>query len=259
MGRSKIDRTGEKNINNFGSEIVIVGYRGWNDIDVYFPQYDWIAKNRHYIDFKKGEIKCPYERRYCNVGYLGEGKYRINENGKHTRVYNTWNGMLQRCYDEKCQEKHPTYKGCTVCEEWHNFQNFAKWYYENYYEVGNKRMHLDKDILCKHNKIYSPKTCVFVPQIINNLFVKRQNDRGISLIGTSLENGKYLARCHMVNPKTGKLKKERLGLYDTELEAFKVYKYHKEKNIKEVADYFKKEIPGELYDGMYNYIVEITD
>lgn len=27
MGRKTIDRTGEKNINNFGSEIVIVEYR----------------------------------------------------------------------------------------------------------------------------------------------------------------------------------------------------------------------------------------
>ena len=61
------------------------------------------------------------------------------------------------------------------------------------------------------------------------------------------------------NPKTGKSKCEYLGRYDTELEAFQVYRYYKEKNIKEVADYFKKEIPSELYNAMYRYEVEITD
>lgn len=50
-----------------------------------------------------------------------------------------------------------------------------------------------------------------------------------------------------------------LGLYNTPEEAFEVYKYYKEKNIKEVADYYKDKIPQKLYDAMYNYEVEITD
>ena len=37
MGRKVIDRTGEKRLNNFGSKMVITGYRGIRDIDVYFP------------------------------------------------------------------------------------------------------------------------------------------------------------------------------------------------------------------------------
>ena len=50
-----------------------------------------------------------------------------------------------------------------------------------------------------------------------------------------------------------------MGLYETQEEAFKVYKYYKEKNIKEVADYYKNEMPERLYNAMYNYEVEITD
>ena len=46
--RKTIDRTGERGVNNFGSEIVIVEYRNVHDIDVYFPQYDWTAKNKDY-------------------------------------------------------------------------------------------------------------------------------------------------------------------------------------------------------------------
>ena len=33
----------------------------------------------------------------------------------------------------------------------------------------------------------------------------------------------------------------------------------KEKNIKEVANYFKDEIPVKLYNALYSYEVEITD
>ena len=120
-------------------------------------------------------------------------------------------------------------------------------------------MCLDKDILVKHNKIYSSETCVYVPETINTLFVKRQNDRGESIIGTTPKNGKYEAQCWLINPETGKSKKKHLGCYDTQEKAFEVYKYYKEKNIKVVADYYKKLIPQKLYNALYSYEVEITD
>lgn len=256
---SKIDRIRERNYNTFGSEMIILEYKMRRDIDVYFPEYDWTAKSVRYDNFKNGAIKCPYERRIYGVGYLGEGEYKVSENCKATRVYDVWHDMIKRCYSEKFHKKHPTYKDCIVCDEWLNFQNFAKWYDRNYYEIKDERMHLDKDVLFKHNKIYSPDTCIFVPQAINSLFVKRDNDRGESVIGTTPFQGKYVAQCSFINPKTGKSKQEYLGRYDTQEKAFEVYKYYKEKNIKEVADYFKGLIPKRLYDGMYEYEVEITD
>lgn len=259
MGK-EINRIGERNYNNFGSEMVIVNYNGCMDIDVYFPEFDWIFKHAKYNNFKKGEIKCPYERRFYNVGYLDEGKYKVSENGKNTRVYDTWKAMLQRCYSEKEHERHPTYIGCEVYEGWHNFQNFAKWYKDNYYEVGNEKMCLDKDILFKGNKIYSPDTCIFVPETINKLFIKNDKNRGESVIGATLcKNGKYQAQCNIINPETGKSKQEYLGLYDSQEKAFQVYKYHKERNIKQIADYYKIHIPQKLYDAMYNYEVEIDN
>lgn len=256
---SKINRIGEKNINNFGSEMVIVEYKKYSDIDVYFPEYDWTTKNNTYQNFKNGKIKSPYDKSVFGVGYLGEGEYESRENGKLTKVYATWCHMLERCYYEKCHEKQPTYKDCKVSDEWHNFQNFAKWYDENYYEIEGEKMCLDKDILFKHNKTYSAETCIFVPQTINNLFVKNNNNRGESVIGTSPKNGKYQVDCNLINPVTGKSKGEYLGLYDTQEKAFEVYKYYKEKNIKQIADYYKEQISINLYDALYEYEVEITD
>jgi len=256
---SKIDRTGEKGTNNFGSEMVITGYRTNKDIDIYFPEYNWTFKNARYDHFKNGKISCSYERSVFGVGYLGEGKYKVWENGKNTRLYNTWNGMLRRCYDKKFQEKNPTYIGCQANEEWHNFQNFGEWDENNYYKVGNETMCLDKDILVKSNKIYSPDTCIYVPQTINLLFTKCNKSRGESAIGTSLYKGKYIAQCHLINPETGKSKGKYLGRYDTQEEGFEIYKYYKERNIKEVADYYKDKIPSELYQVLYNYEVKIDD
>ena len=121
----KNDRIGEERVNNFGSKMVIKGYRGCMDMDVYFPEYNWTFKHAQYTHFKRGKIKCPYEKRYFGVGYIGEGKYKMSINSKHTDGYKIWYGMLRRCYDPKLQEREPTYKGCEVEEYLLNFSSPA--------------------------------------------------------------------------------------------------------------------------------------
>lgn len=256
------NRLDEINYNKFGSKMIIKEYRNSLDVDIYFPEYDWIAKNNQYDHFKRGVVRCPYEPRVFNKGYIGEGKYDIyGENTRHNKCYNTWKGMLERCFDEKFQIKQPTYKGCKVCKEWLNFQNFADWYYKNYYKINNEKMCLDKDILVKGNKIYSPETCVFVPHNINILFIKRDKCRGSLPIGVSYhkQHNKYSSNCHVYNFDTSKSKLKHLGYYNTPEQAFNSYKQFKEKYIKQVADYYKNQIPSKLYQAMYNYEVEITD
>ncbi len=89
------------------------------------------------------------------VGFIGEGVYRASISGVETEAYKSWARMLTRCYSAYT---HPAYAGCTVCEEWHNFQNFAKWHEDNYI----KGYHLDKDTKVVGNKMYSPDTCQFI-------------------------------------------------------------------------------------------------
>lgn len=259
---SKVDRIGEKGINNFGSEMIIVEYRNRIDIDVYFPEYDYTAKEIQYSNFERGAISCPYERTVYGVGYLGEGKYKIHDkNGKITKCYNTWHDMLKRCYDTKYKEKHLTYSDCKVYDELLCFQNFGDWFISNYYEVKGERMCLDKDILNKGNKIYSPENYVFVPHNINLLFTKHDKARGKYPIGVyyNKRDKKFRAQCSVYDFEENKTKRKHLGLYDTKEQAFQSYKYHKERNIKEVADYYKGKIPSKLYQAMYDYEVEIDD
>ena len=246
---------GTMNYNNFGSEIIVTNYRKLNDIDVYFPEYNWIKEHATYDNFKKGNVKCPYEKRTFNVGYLGEGEYKVSKNGKHTKCYDTWLKMLYRAYSPKYMQQHPTYKECRVHESWHNFQLFSKWYYDNFYQIEGEQMALDKDILCKGNKIYSPDTCVFVPQRINSLFTKSDNKRGDCPIGVTYNKpGKIYETYCGTNGK-----RKYLGCYKTPEEAFQVYKNFKEKYIKEVAEEYRDKIPTKLYNAMITYEVEIDD
>ena len=249
-------RINKKSINNFGSEIIIIKYINYDDVDVFFPEYNWTKTHAKYDHFKKGTIKCPYEPRVYGVGYIGEGKYKARTNGKKSRCYKIWSGMIQRCYSEKFQYKHQSYRGCVVCDEWLNFQKFAKWYYENYYENSNDVIELDKDILIKDNKLYSPETCLFVPKRINSLFAKRKANRGKYPIGVCFNKvqDKFEAYCSDANNK-----RVSLGYFNTSYNAFNVYKKYKENLIKNIADKYKSNIPISLYNAMYNYKVEITD
>ena len=237
----------------------IIKYRSNRSIDVYFPEYNWIAKNRQYDAFKIGTISCPYEKRHYNIGYIGEGEYKPTINKKPSKIYTIWHDMLGRCYDEKHRHKYKTYSNITVCDEWLNFQNFAKWFDENYYEVEGEEMCLDKDILIKDNKVYSPDTCIFVPERINNLFIKSNNIRGKYPIGVTYNKkiNKYQAQCKIL--KNNKIETYYIGIYDTVYMAFLIYKDFKEKYIKKVADEYKYLIPKELYKAMHDYKVEIND
>ena len=239
--------------------MTIIEYINCDNIIVKFENKE--IKKTKYCHFKSGQIKSKYDKIVYVIGYEGEGKYKISINNKHTEEYRTWIHMLERCYSNKYHVKFPTYKDCIVYEEWHNFQNFAKWYNENYYNVNNETMCLDKDILYKGNKIYSPNTCMFVPEYINTLFTQRTNDRGNELIGVKYWESKnsfgYRARCSI--KKNGKVKNINLGNYNTELEAFYAYKQFKEKYIKQVADEYKDKIPKKLYNAMYSWKVEIND
>ena len=253
MGRAKIGRLNETRINNNGEEMRIIRYGNRNDIDVQFED-GTIVEHRQYCHFKTGRIKNPMTPNVYGVGFMGIGDYKsCDGNGKDTKCYDVWFSMHQRCYDSKFHAKEPSYENCTVCKEWNNYQNYAKWSDENYYEVGNEQMDLDKDILKKGNKVYSPDTCIYVPHSINVLFVKSNKIRGELPIGVCKVGNKFQAYLHKHNRKI------HLGTYTTPEEAFLVYKEHKELYIKEVANEYKDKIPHELYDALMNYKVEIDD
>lgn len=127
--------------------------------------------------------------------------------------YQTWVSMILRAYSAKFQIKQPTYKNVSVCDEWLTFSNFRKWWLIAY----KQGYHLDKDILSDGDKIYSPETCIYIPQWLNNFITARCNLRGKYKIGVYLdkEKGKYRSKCS--NPITKR--SEHLGYFENELDA----------------------------------------
>ena len=153
--------------------------------------------------------------------------------------------MLLRCYVK--EERHRAYEDARVCEEWLNFQNFAKWYDEHYYEV-NERLQIDKDIKYPGNTIYSSQTCILAPQRINLMFMNKSNNRGLPNGIFKIKSG-YRAEYQGI----------KIGKYSTLDEAYDAYSTVKENNIKEVADEYKNIIPKKLYDALYAYKVDINN
>jgi hypothetical protein len=247
----KLKNVGEINVNRFGSLMKIVEYNNYKNIWVEFLDYGNLV-NTQYDKFINGKVRNVYDRSVFGVGYIGEGKYKVSENGIETKVYPIWKSMIKRCYSEKWLKEHPSYIECAVSEEWLNFQNFAQWYNENHYEVDGEKMCLDKDILVKGNKIYSSDTCIITPERINNLFVKANSKRGELPIGVSWNS---YHKKYQSNIKHSKLN----NYFSAPEEAFDSYKIHKEKLIRQIANEYKERIPAILYNTLMTYKVEITD
>ena len=77
----------------------------------------------HNIQHKRSTT--PFDLTVHGVGYRGIGMY------KDERIYTRWVNMLKRCYS---QFSDTYYEDVFVNKNWHNFQNFAEWYSENYVE-----------------------------------------------------------------------------------------------------------------------------
>lgn len=145
-------------------EVVIKGFPSKVRIDIEFK--DTGTRRSVRIDsLIAGTVLDPMCRLTQGVGYLGIGKYSYSEN---KMAHKCWSRMLERCYSKSWHAGKPTYSDCEVCPEWHNFQNFAEWYQNNYPKDG-KKYQLDKDIKTPGNKTYSPETCLFVTASENTI------------------------------------------------------------------------------------------
>lgn len=112
------------------------------------------------------------------------GAVRID--GKVIKSYRDWQNMLRRCYDSKYQELYPTYADCTVCEDWLKFSKFKEWFDANYpqhLEEQGVILQLDKDLLGKDSKIYSPDTCVFLPSCVNSFIINKEKNNKLGHYG----------------------------------------------------------------------------
>lgn len=248
------ERVGEKHLSRQGELFEIVAYRGAKDCDITNEKGDLLC--RRYNDIKIGKFKNPYFPIVQGVGYIGVGKHKSYlETEVKNRAHNIWTAMFARCYSKNEQIKSPSYIGCSVDEQWHNFQNFAEWYEDNWKPYMDKTWQLDKDILQKGNKVYSPDNCCFVPNVLNSLLSKSKASRGNLPIGVVHTSSKEIFGASIMKYS----KSYHIGHYKSIEEAFQAYKVAKESHIKEITNEWKGKLDSKVYDALMKYQVEITD
>ena len=247
-GKMKI---GSKYKVNCGTSLTVVEDSGWDNVIVRFDS-GYVTKTQRSC-ILKGKVRDKLFRSVYGVGYHGIGEYGW---ASHKVAYQTWVSVLERVYVEK--KGRTSYLNVSVCEEWHNFQNFAEWFYEQDFsetkDENGKRYDLDKDILVKGNKIYSPDTCCFVPNEINCLFIRNRRFRGDLPIGVTKNRKRFAARL-----SKGFDNRVFLGSFKTETEAFLSYKNAKEMYLKELAEKWIGKIDDKVYEALMNYEVDIDD
>lgn len=177
-------------------------------------------------------------------GYLGCNDADI----KNSAAYRKWANMMARAYSTSNHRLKPWYKGCKVCEEWHNYANFRAWYKVHFIDC---KYALDKDILVQNNKVYSPETCIPVTQFVNAVFETRH----AAGVRYNEKAGNYDVTMSILD------KSEKIGTYDT-LEAGKqAYIEYKKQYIVDLAEkmHGRGQIPEKLYLAMLKWNVKIVE
>jgi len=241
--------------NNYG-DLVVTKYVNALNVYVRFVKTGFETKTTKQ-QIINGKVRDRFLPSVYGVGIIGNEVTKIN--GKHTMEYDIWGNMLERCYNSDFHERHPTYISCEASDGFKIFKCFKEWCQNqigfNCFSDESNPFVLDKDILIKGNKVYSPETCCFVPPEINSLLVKGNNIRGKYLIGVRFN--KKLSKYQADVRKNGD--KVYLGLYNTEIEAFQAYKKAKESYIEEVSCRWKDKIDEKVYKALLVWEIEEND
>lgn len=161
---------------------------------------------------------------------LNDAPYKIERRYKNKRyicpIYGIWKTMLQRVYSKKWKERYPTYTDCTVCTDWLVFSVFKEWVLQHDWAGKD----LDKDLKVKNNKIYSPDTCLFIPQDVNKLVMYPKRKKNSALpIGVFKSKNSFMVRMSIYGKDTY------LGSFNCPKKAGKYYLKEKSKHVLEVS------------------------
>lgn len=184
-------------------------------------------------------------------GISERGHYRDGFPGRRSKPYDVWYSMLSRCYSEEILAINPSYVGCSVCDEWLYFKNFAPWFYDNY----RHGFALDKDIINPGNKIYSPDFCDFVPIQINTMLTHaaRKHTKYDLPTGVSFYKrvGKYKSAIQVAG------KTINIGYYSDPESARAAYLRRKKIEVIKAAENWRSELSERMYQALLVFPVEM--
>lgn len=243
-------KKGDEFTNKHGAIYKIIEHRDCYNVEIEFQDEHKHRLVAQASQLRLGTVGNPYTPTVFGMGYLGVGKYKSQNNHVVPTYSRRWRNMLARCYVAKVQEKYPSYVGCTVSDEWLNFQNYAEWFSsQKYNDIGYE---VDKDLLVTGNKIYSKDTCLLIPKEINTLILGSNSRNNNLPTGVNFDKASGLFRSrHSIGNK----KHRELGFFDCQQEACQAYVIAKEAYVKEVANKWRGRIDELAYDALMNWTV----
>lgn len=179
-------------------------------------------------------------------GVCSQGRYAASHDGKLTKTYQTWCNMLSRCYN--LNANNINYLDCYVTDEWLEFQVFADWFHKQEH-YNNPDYQLDKDLLIKGSRVYSPDTCILLPYSLNSLLTDSAGSRGDCPIGVhySKSKNRYVAQISIDG------KRKHIGYYHDTASASQAYIEAKEKYVKSKALEYRHKIDTKAFIALMNW------
>lgn len=236
---------------NSGLTCKVIKYTDKNNVLVEFESGQTYTVDMS--NLRRGSVRDRYGEKVCGVGINDI----VGSSATHTDIRMLWKGILDRCYGKMVTE---AYKGCSICDRWVKLSNFIADIEKmpNFDKLFRQGWSLDKDIIVKGNKVYSPDTCCIVPSEVNSLFIYQKPNRGGLPIGVTfnIRDGRFTAQ---LSKRLTEGKQRLRKNFKTAEEAFLFYKEAKESYIKDVANMYKDQLDSRCYEAMVNWVVEEDD
>ena len=183
---------------------------------------------------KKKETNGLYECPYCKKHYKTQttkvknnrskscgcytkikvSKAQTTHGKRKHKIYSVWNQMMARCYNEKSiSYKNYGLKGISVCDEWHNVENFINDMYPSYIDgLSIDRIDVDGN--------YQKDNCRWVSKAIqsqNTRRIRKNNTSGYRGVVFRKDIKKYRVAIRVNN------KRINLGHFEDKIEAALAY------------------------------------
>ena len=177
-------------------------------------RFEW-----YYPEGWEWRSKSPNGSLVCGIGH-NDADYatgiRVKGNLIRCPAYLRWKDILARCYRLDLE----TYKDVEVCEAWKTFSNFRHWYFTELSKTPWRPgdFHIDKDIL-GDGKLYSPDSCLLVPQALNKFITVSRSNCGRYKSGVSFN----ASRKKFVSQISVQGRQKTLGYFETESLAHEVW------------------------------------
>jgi len=159
------------------------------------------------------------------------------------KMQNLYMNRLRLAKSTNYSISHPCYSNTSIDSTWEDYTNFKEWLLNNDYQNNYQyKLNIDKDILQWNNtsKIYSPTTCLLIPEKLNKALIRVKPDFSI----TKKENGVLNVNMY------GKL--VYIGTFTDDEEYQYNYKKYKCSWINSLIQYSQSRMSNEHYELLLN-------